>query len=103
MDDRLPHLGEVGAELLEDLGGDPFALADQPEKDVLGADVVVTELQRLAEGQLENLLGPGGEGDVPAGRLLALADDLHDLVTHAVEVDPQGSRGRGRRRLPPRG
>ena len=36
---------EVGAQLHEHLGGDALALADQPEQDVLGADVVVTELQ----------------------------------------------------------
>ena len=40
----LAHSGEVGAEFDEDLGGDTFALADQAEQDVLGADVVVAEL-----------------------------------------------------------
>ena len=55
---------QVGAELHEHLGGDALALADQAEQDVLGADVVVAELQRLAQRQLEHLLGPRGEGDV---------------------------------------
>ena len=40
---------EIGAELLQDLGCDALALADQPEQDVLGPDVVVTELQRFAQ------------------------------------------------------
>ena len=40
---------EVGAELDQHLRGDALALADEPEQDVLGADVVVTELQRLAQ------------------------------------------------------
>ena len=39
------------------LGGDALALTDQPQQDVLGADVVVTELQGLTQGELKNLLG----------------------------------------------
>ena len=60
LDDLLAHAAEVGAELDEDLGGDAFALADEPEEDVLGADVVVAELQRFAQRQLEHLLGTRG-------------------------------------------
>ncbi len=50
-------------------------LADQAEQDVFGADVVVAELERLAQGQLEDLLGRGVNGTGPSRRL-ALADDL---------------------------
>ena len=57
---------QVGAELHEHLGGDALALADEAEEDVLGADVVVAELQRLAQRELEHLLGAGREGDVAA-------------------------------------
>ena len=64
LDDLLAHPGQVGAQLHEHLGGDALALADQAEEDVLGADVVVAELQRLAQRQLEDLLGPRGERDV---------------------------------------
>src|SRR5579875_2360694 len=72
-----------------------LALADQPEQDVLGADVVVAELQRLAQRQLQHLLGPGGERDVPGGSLLALADDLLDLLAHRFQADPQRLQGLG--------
>ena len=58
LDDLLAHAAEVGAELDEHLGGDALALADEAEEDVLGADVVVAELERLAQRQLEDLLGP---------------------------------------------
>ncbi len=64
LDDLLAHAGQVGAELHEHLRGDALALADEAEQDVLGADVVVAELQRLAQRQLEDLLGARGEGDV---------------------------------------
>ena len=89
LDDLLAHLVQVGAELDEHLGGNALTLADEAEQDVLGADVVVAELQRLAQRQLEHLLGTRGERDVPARRLLALADDLFDLLAHGVEGDPE--------------
>ena len=87
LDDLLAHAVEVGAELDEHLGGDALALADEAEQDVLGADVVVAELQRLAQAQLEHLLGARGERDVAAGGLLALADDVLDLAADGFEGD----------------
>jgi hypothetical protein len=87
LDDLLTHLVEVRAELLQDLGGDALALADQAEQDVLGADVVVAELQRLAQRQLEHLLGTRRERDVPGGRGLAATDDLGDLLADGLERD----------------
>jgi len=65
---------EVGAELDQHLGGDALALADQTEQDVLRADVVVTQLKRLAQRELQHLLGSWRERDVPARRLLTLAE-----------------------------
>ena len=89
LDDLLADPGEVGAELDEHLGGDALALTDQAEQDVLGADVVVAELERLAERQLEDLLGPRREGDVAGRRRAALADDLLDLLAHGLEGDAE--------------
>ena len=76
-------------ELDEHLGGDALALADEAEEDVLGADVVVAELQRLAQRQLEHLLGARRERDVAAGRRAALADDLLDLAADGLERDAE--------------
>ena len=56
LDDLLADAGQVGAEADEDLSGDALALAYETEQHVLGADVVVAELERLAQRQLENLL-----------------------------------------------
>ena len=89
LDDLLAHAGEVGAELDEHLGGDAFALADEAEEDVLGADVVVAELQRLAQRQLEHLLRPRREGDVAGRRRAALADDVLHLVADGLERDAE--------------
>src|SRR5699024_3635665 len=54
---------------------------------VLGADVAVSQLQRLTEAELEDLLRPRCEGNVSARCLLALSDDLLDLVAHLFEGD----------------
>ena len=89
LDDLLAHLVEVGAELDQHLGGDTLALADEAEQDVLGADVVVAELQRFAQAQLEHLLGARREGDVPGRLLLTLADDVLHLLAHGVERDAE--------------
>ncbi len=88
LDDLLAGPVQVGAELHEHLRGDPVALADQAEQDVLGADVGMTELQRLAQRQLEHLLGPRGERDVPGRRVLAAADDLLDGLPDRNQADP---------------
>ena len=56
---------------------------------MLGADVVVPQLQRLPQRELEHLLGTRGEGDVPGRRLLSLADDLLNLLPHRLLADPQ--------------
>ncbi len=95
LDDLLADPVEVRAELDQHLGGDALALADQAEQDVLGADVVVAELQRLAQRQLEHLLGARRERDVAARRLLALTDDLLDLGAHGLQRDAEALEGLG--------
>ncbi|GAA5002949.1 hypothetical protein GCM10025734_39970 [Kitasatospora paranensis] len=67
LDDLLAHPVQIGAQLHQDLGGDALALADQAEQDVLGADVVVSELEGLAERELQDLLRPGVKGMWPDG------------------------------------
>ena len=89
LNDLLPDPGQFGAELDQHLGGDTLTLTDQAEQNVLGADVVVAELQRLAEAELEHLLGTGSERDVSRRRLLTLADDLLDLAADTLERDAQ--------------
>src|SRR6185437_249425 len=89
LDDLLAHAVEVGAQLHEHLGGDALALADEAEQDVLGADVVVAELEGLAEAQLQDLLGARGERDVAGRLLLALADDVLALLADGVQRDTE--------------
>ncbi len=96
LDDLLADPVQVGAELDQYLGGDALALTDQAEQDVLGPDVVVAELQRLAQRELEHLLGPRGERDVAAGGLLALADDLLDLLADTLQRDAERLQSLGR-------
>ena len=68
-------------------GGDALVLAHEAQQDVLGADVVVAEAQRLAQRELEDLLGARGERDLPGGDLLAGADDADHLSADALDGD----------------
>ena len=89
LDDLLAHARQVGAELHEHLRGDAFAFADQPEEDVLGADVVVAELECFAQRQLEHLLGARRERDVTRRRLTTVTDDLFHLGSDRLERDAE--------------
>ena len=86
-DDLVADLLGVRVEVEQDAGGDALVLAHEAEQDVLGADVVVAEGERLAERQLEHLLRARREGDLARGHLLAGADDAHDLGAHTLDGD----------------
>jgi hypothetical protein len=88
-DDLVADLLGVGVEVEQDASGDPLVLTHETEQDVLGADVVVAERERLAEGQLEHLLGARGEWDLAGGHLLAGADDADDLGADPLDGDVQ--------------
>ena len=80
LDDRRADLLEIRAEVEQHLRGHALALADEAEQDVLGADVVVAELQRLAQRELEDLLGARRERDVARGHERPAADEILDLL-----------------------
>jgi L-fuconolactonase len=88
--DLLPDPVQVAAKPDQHLGRHAVTLADQAEQDVLGADVVIAEQQRLAQRQFQHLLGPRRERDVPGWGVRAHAHDLLDLVAHRVQADVQG-------------
>ena len=56
---------------------------------MLGADVVVAELQRFAQAQFKHLLGARRKGDVAGRLLLTLADNVLHLLAHGIERDTQ--------------
>src|SRR5207247_654718 len=89
-DDLVADLLGVGVEVEQDPGRDALVLAHEPEQDVLGADVVVAEAQRLAQRELENLLRSRSERDLSGRDLVALADDAGDLRAHLLDGDVEG-------------
>src|SRR6266496_502155 len=95
LDHLLADPVQVSTQLDQHLGGDALALADQAQQDVLGADVVVAELQGLAQRQLKDLLGTRGERNVPGRSLLPLPDDLLYLLAHGLQADPERLKGLG--------
>ena len=58
-DDLVANLIEIDPERLEDAGGDSFALSDEPQEEMLRADVVVAEPSRFVDRELDDSLGPG--------------------------------------------
>jgi hypothetical protein len=59
----LAHLVQSGAERFEDLGRDGLPFLHEAEQEMLRADVVVAELARFLDGELEHPLGLRGERD----------------------------------------
>jgi hypothetical protein len=88
-DDLVADLLRVGVEVEEDARGNALVLANEAEQDVLGADVVMAKGERLAQGELEHLLGARGERDLAGGDLLAGAHDADDLGADALHGDVQ--------------
>ena len=86
-DDLVADLVEVDAERLEDTGGDPLALADEAEEQVLRADVVVAEAAGLVDGQLDDALGPWRQPDLADDRAVAATDDELDRRPHLRQLD----------------
>jgi hypothetical protein len=86
-DDLIADLLRVGVEVGEDACSDALVLPHQAEQDVLGADVVVSQRQRLAQGQLEHLLRTRGERNLPRRDLLARTHDPNHLVANLFDRD----------------
>ena len=74
----------------------PFALAHQPQQQMLGADVVMVEAPRLIHRQLDHLLGARGQPDLAQDDAVAAADDELDGAAHFVELDAQVGQHLGR-------
>ena len=58
-DDLVADLVQVDAQALEDAGGDPLALADEAQQQVLRADVVVAEAAGLVDRELDHASSRG--------------------------------------------
>jgi hypothetical protein len=89
LDHLLAHARQVRPQAHEHLGRHALALPDQAEEHVLGPDVVVAELERLAKGQLEDLLGARRERRRARRRGPGRPDRLLHLLAHRLERDPE--------------
>src|SRR4051812_45176947 len=99
-DHRVAQLVAGHPELVQDLGGTVGVGAQHAEQQVAVGDDVVLEVEGLAQRQLQRLLGPGRERDVPLDVGLvglaprpvqrARAEDLLGGAAYLVEVDAEG-------------
>src|SRR5512132_404867 len=91
-----PDALAIGAASRQDPRRRARVVPHQTEQQVLGPDRSVPEMDRLAERELERLLRPRREGDVPRPRAAASrgsslerarAEGLLDRPSHLVQVD----------------
>ena len=85
--DRAADLVELDAQVAEHLRRDAFALADQAEQQVLGADVVVVEALRLFLRKLQDFARPLGE----------FVEAISHVRFHSVSATEPATRGASRR------
>jgi transposase len=72
-----------------DLRGYALLFLYQAKQDVLSSDVAVVQLQRLPKRELQRLLRPGRERDVPGRLVLAETDHGLDFFACAVSGDAE--------------
>ena len=89
VDDLRADLVQADPERLEDARGDTFALADQTQQQMLGADVVVIQATCFVNRQLDHLLGTRSQTNVARNRAVAATDDELDCAAHLVELDAE--------------
>src|SRR5207247_4969584 len=93
----LTDLVEPRAERFENLGRDRLALFHQAEQQVLGTDVVVPELPRFLDRQLEDALGLWGERNfTERQRLRKSSQGPFDFGLDGLESESEALQDRGR-------
>src|SRR5581483_9220445 len=85
----LAHHVCVRAQLAENLARHATLVTDQPEQDVLGADVGVIERDRLAQRELERPLRARRERDLAGRRRVAGPDLPSDALPDVVGFDTE--------------
>ena len=90
LNNLLTYARQVSAELNQDLSGNTFALTNQAEQQVLSTDVLVTQLQSLAQRVLQHLLCTRGKRHVTARRLGATTNNVDHLRAHSIQGNTHG-------------
>src|SRR5215213_5059323 len=90
------HLIGLDVEVGENLVRHTLPLAHEPEQDVFGSDVVVPELHRFAQRQLQNLLGARGEWRLREVAVLSMTDDRFELLPRPAQGNVQPTQRVGR-------
>ncbi len=93
------NLGRVDPEVGQHARGDALTLADEAEQQMFRADVVVVELARFFEGQLDHALGARRENHLLLDGLSAAPDDRFDLLAHLREIHTERLEHFGREAL----
>ncbi len=84
-DSNARALTRVAAGLRASADGDALVPVYEPEQDVLGADVVMVEVQRFSEREFQDPFGAWCERDLTGSSLFASADDPHHTRADALD------------------
>src|SRR3712207_1009424 len=83
------HPLEVYTEAFEHTRRNAFTLSDEAKQQVLRANVVMIQTSSLVNGELDNLLCPWCQADLPHGGAVAPTNDELDGRPDLVQFDTQ--------------
>ena len=93
LDNGRAQLAQIDVHLGQNLWAHAFAFANKAQKNVLCADVVVTQLQSFPQAQFQHLASVRSEGDVSVFTCSSLADHGNNLLANAFRIHAvQGQR-----------
>src|ERR1700730_4546968 len=93
--DLSPHLLEVRAEVLEEVGRDALTFDQEAEQEMLGADVVVAHPAGFLEGDLDHLLDPAGGDDLLDDDPLVAAEHRLDGLAGLADLHAEIAKNLG--------
>ena len=83
------HLLQAEAKAFQHPCAYAFALPEQSQEEVFGAQVVMMEAPRFIDGKLQHFLSPWGQTDFARHDVLSATHDTFDGLTSPLEINAQ--------------
>src|SRR5258708_32233726 len=89
LDGVRPHLLQAETKAFQHPCSYAFALPEQSQAEVFGAQVVMMDAPRFVDGKLQHFLSPCGQTDFARREVLSATHDTLDGLTSPLEIDAQ--------------
>ncbi len=89
LDGVRPHLLQAETKAFQHPCSYAFALPEQSQEEVFGAQVVMMDAPRFVDGKLQHFLSPWGQTDFARREVLSATHDTLDGLTSPLEIDAQ--------------